>query len=191
MLVSAGHDILGAHQPLLKGGGHAPLNHDGLVLVPHGLEEVEVLHVPGPDLDDVHILEQRQLGHVHQLCHDGEPRLLPGHFQVLDARGPQALEGVGGGPGLEGPAPEHGGPAGLHRLGNGHHLLLALHGAGARHDGQGAAANLGVPHGDDSVLRMELPVGVFIGLLNPFHILDDVQRRNEVDVQLGGVPHQS
>ena len=44
------------------------------------------------------------------------------------------------GPGLEGAPPQHGGAAGLHRFGNGHHLLLALHRAGARHQGQIAAA---------------------------------------------------
>ena len=38
---------------------------------------------------------------------------------------------------------------------------------------------------------MELPVGVFIGLLDPLHILDDVQGGDEVDVQLGGVSHQA
>ena len=191
VLVAAGHDVLGAHQPLLIGGGHAPLDHDGLVLMAHGLEQVEVLHVPGADLDHVHVLEEGQLAQVHQLRHDGEAGLLPGHLQVLQTRGPQALEGVGGGPGLEGAPPQHGGAAGLHRFGNGHHLLLALHRAGARHQGQIAAADLGVAHLHHRVLRVELPVGILVGLLDPFHILHDVQGGNQVDVQLAGITHQS
>ena len=36
--IAAGHDVLGAHQPLLVGGGHAPFDHDGFVLMAYGLE---------------------------------------------------------------------------------------------------------------------------------------------------------
>ena len=38
ILIAAGHDVLGAHQPLLVGGGHAPFDHDGFVLMAYGLE---------------------------------------------------------------------------------------------------------------------------------------------------------
>ena len=50
---------------------------------------------------------------------------------------------------------------------------------------------MGVPHLDYRVLRVELPVGVLVGLLDPFHVLYDIQGGNQVDVQLGGVPHQA
>ena len=191
VLVAAGHDVFGAHQPLLVGGGHAAFDHDGLVLMAHGLQKVEVLHVPGADLDDVHVLEQGQLAQVHQLRDNGEAGLLPGHLQVLQTRGAQALEGVGGGAGLEGAAAQHGGAAGLDGLGDGHHLLLGLHGAGAGHDGQVAAADLGVAHLDHGVLGVELAVGVLVGLLDALDIIHDVQGGDQVDVQLGGVAHQA
>ena len=38
---------------------------------------------------------------------------------------------------------------------------------------------------------MELAVGVFVGLLHPLDVLHDVQRGDQVDVQLGGVAHQA
>ena len=157
----------------------------------HGLQKIKVLHVPGADLDHVHILEKRQLAQVHQLRDNGQARLLPGHLQILQARGAQALEGVGGGAGLEGTAPQHGGAAGLDGLGDGDDLLFGFHGAGTGHDGQVAAADLGVPHGDDRVLRMELAIGIFVGFLHPLDILHDVQSGDQVDVQLGGVAHQA
>ena len=50
---------------------------------------------------------------------------------------------------------------------------------------------MGVSHGDDGIPRVELPVGVFIGLLDPLHVLHDVQGGDEVGVQGGGVPHQA
>ena len=55
VLIAAGHDILGAHQPLLIGGGHAALDHDGLVLMTNGLQQIEVLHVAGTNLNHIYI----------------------------------------------------------------------------------------------------------------------------------------
>ena len=157
----------------------------------HRLEQIEVLHVSGADLNDVHILEQGQLGDVHQLGDNGQAGFRPGGLEILQAGFPQALEGVRGGTGLEGASPEHGGAAGLHRPGDGHHLFLALHRAGAGHDGQAPAADPGVPHRNHRILGVELPVGVLIRLLDPLHILHDVQSGDQVDVQLGGVAHQA
>ncbi len=157
----------------------------------HRLKKVKVLHIPGADLDDVHIPEEGQLGKVHQLGDDGQAGFLLGGPQVGKALLPQALEGVGRGTGLKGPAPEHGGPAGLYRLCDGHHLLLRFHRAGSRHDGEAAAANLGIAHLDDGILRVELAVGVFVGLLDPLYVLHNVQGGDEVNIQLGGVPHQA
>ena len=37
ILIAAGHDVFGAHQPLFIGGGHTTLDHHGLVLMAHGL----------------------------------------------------------------------------------------------------------------------------------------------------------
>ena len=76
-------------------------------------------------------------------------------------------------------------------LGDGHHLLLALHGAGTGHDGQGAAADLGVAHLHYGILRVELAVGVFVGFLDPLHVLHDIQGGDQVDIQLGGVAYQA
>ena len=157
----------------------------------HGFQKVEVLHVPGADLNHIHVLEEGQLAQVHQLRDDGEACLLLGHLQILQARGAQALEGVGRGAGLEGTAPEHGGAAGLDGLGDGHHLLLTLHGAGACHEGQVAAADLGVAHLHYGVLGVELAVGILVGLLDPLDVLHDVQRGDQVNVQLGSVAHQA
>ena len=131
------------------------------------------------------------MGHVHHLCDDGQAGLCPGGLQKLQTVLAQPLEGVGGGAGLESAAPEHGCTAGLHRLGNGHHLLLRLHRAGPGHNGQISSANLGVPHLDHGVLGVELPIGVFVGLLDPLHILHNVQGGDQVNVQLGGVAHQA
>lgn len=76
-----------------------------------------------------------------------------GLHQQVEARGAHALEGVGGGAGLERAAPEQGRAGGLHVLGHGADLRLALHRAGAGDHGEISPADLGVPHGDHRVLR--------------------------------------
>ena len=38
---------------------------------------------------------------------------------------------------------------------------------------------------------MELAVGVFVGFLDPLHVLHDIQGGDQVDIQLGGVAYQA
>ena len=191
LLIAAGHDVLGAHQELFEGVGEAPLEEDGLIRLAQLPEEVEVLHVPGPHLQDVHILKERQVHDAHDLRHDGKAGLLPGDLQKLQALGLQAGEIIGGGPGLEGAAPEHVRPGGLHGLGHGHDLLLRLHGAGARHHAEVAAADLDVSHLHHGVLGVELPVAALEGLRHPLHGVHDAKAPDEVHIHSRGVAHQA
>ena len=189
VLVASGHNVLRAHQQLLDGVGQAALQEDGLFGLAQLLQKLKVLHVPGTHLDDVHILEEGQVVGIHDLGDDGQAGLPLGLQQQLNAVGLQSLEVVGGGAGLEGAAPEHGGSGGLDALGHGDDLLLALHRAGAGNEGEVAVAHLQLllPHLDDGILRMEFPVGALEGLGHPLHPLDNVQTGDEVPVQLAGV----
>ena len=129
---------------------------------------------------------------VHDLGDDGQARGRLGLQQQPDALLVEALEGVGGGAGLEGPAPEDMRAAGLDGLGHGDDLLLRLHRAGAGHHQEVAAADFGpVGEGDDSVLLVELPVGVLVGLLDALDGLHNVQGQDALHVHPGGVPHQA
>ena len=58
VVVAPGHDVLGAHQQFFVGGAHAAFEEDRLVQFADCLEQVEVLHVAGADLDDVHVFEE-------------------------------------------------------------------------------------------------------------------------------------
>ena len=75
------------------------------------LEQVEVLHVPGADLEDVGVpLDELDLARVHDLGDDRHAELLAGGLEDLEAVLAQPLEAVGAGPGLERPAAEDVGP---------------------------------------------------------------------------------
>lgn len=76
-------------------------------------EHLEVLHIPGSDLDDHPLREQIEMGQAHQFGHDGEAGLLFCEEEELDPAVMQSLERVRRGPGLEGTAPQQPCPAGF------------------------------------------------------------------------------
>ena len=87
----------------------------GVRVRPHFLEQVEVLHVPGADLEDVGVaLDQLDLAGVHDLGDDRHAEPLAGGLEHLQAVLAEPLEAVRAGPRLEGPAAEHVGPGLAH-----------------------------------------------------------------------------
>ena len=125
---------------------------------------------------------------AHNLGDNGQAGFLLGLGEELQALGLHALEGVGGGAGLEGAAPEELGPGLLHAFGDAANLLLALHGAGPGNKGQPAAANLlAAGQGDDGVVGVELAVGLFVGLLHALDALHKILGLDILRVDGGGV----
>ena len=93
-VVAPGHDVLGAHEPLLNGGGQAPLEQDGLGGLAKLLEQVEVLHVPGSHLNHVHAhLEHLHVVGGHDLGDDGQAGGLLCLLEQADAVVYDALAG--------------------------------------------------------------------------------------------------
>ncbi len=71
--VAALGDVLRGHQPLLDGGVHAALEHDRLAHAADRLQQREVLHVAGADLQHVGVAgDQVHVGRVDHLGHDRE-----------------------------------------------------------------------------------------------------------------------
>ena len=191
VLVAVGHDVLGAHEQLLDGPRQAPLEEDGLVGLAQLLEHVEVLGVPGPHLDHVHLLKEVQVADVHELGDDGQAGGLLGLQQQADALGPQTLEVVGGGAGLEGAPPEEGRPGLLHLLGHEGDLPLGLHRAGPGDEGEVSPADGRRPGLDHGVLGVELAVDRLKGVGHPGDRLHNVQALDHLHVHLGGVADEA
>ncbi len=90
--VAALGDVLGGHQPFLDGGAHAPLEQHRLGRGAHRLQQREVLHVPGADLQHVGVGgDQVHAGRVDHLGHDREPGLGAHVGEDLQAGFAQAL----------------------------------------------------------------------------------------------------
>ncbi len=77
--IAAGHDVLRRQQKFLDRGGEASLQQDRFVVRTDLLEQLEILHVPGTDLNNVGLFEkQLDVSGVQNLAHDRKPRLLFG-----------------------------------------------------------------------------------------------------------------
>ena len=79
LVVALGEDVLGRHQELLERRGEAALQQHRLLRAARALEQREVLHVAGADLDRVGVaLDEVDAVGVDRLGDDGQPRLLAG-----------------------------------------------------------------------------------------------------------------
>ena len=87
VVVAFGHDVFSRHEPFFDGRAQAPLEQDRLARLTDGFEEVEVLHVPGPDLDDVDAIfeEDRQFVGRHDFRNDRQFRLAAGVAEHVEA----------------------------------------------------------------------------------------------------------
>ena len=109
-------------------------------------------------------------------------------LEQADAVVAHTLEGIGGGAGLEGAAPQGGGAAGLYRLGHPHNLRLALHRAGPGDHRQPVPAHAAaIGQLNHRVLRVVLPVGLLIGLRDPHDPLHAGQQGQLLLVDVLGV----
>ena len=119
-------------------------------------QQAEVLHVAGADLDDVGVFFHKIKGcKIHHFGHHRHTGFLANGGQNFKPFQTQSLEGVGGGAGFKGTAPENLRPAALYMPGNGQGLLQTFNGAGTGDHGQVAVADLNVADSDDGVLGFE------------------------------------
>ncbi len=133
-----------------------------------------------------------QLFNPHDFGDNGKASFLLGNTEQAKAFGAQTLEGVGGTSRLKGTATEQGSTAGLDAFCHFHDLLFSFHRARTGNQGQDAAAQLGiVADFDDGVFRVEFPVGIFIRLLDPLDIVNNVQGGDEGHVQTSGITNQA
>ena len=191
IVIAARHDVFGAHQPFLIGRGKTALQQHRLLLMTELFQQRKVLHIARTNLNDIHILERRQMLRVHDLGDNRQTGLLARDFQQLQPLEPHALKRIGRGARLESAAAEHGRAAFLDLLCNPDDLLLALDRARSRHERQRAAADLRIADTDDCRLRMKLFVCMLIGLLHALDILNNLKRRDQIRVDCSGIAHQS
>ncbi len=170
--VAALRDVLRGHEPLLVGRGHAALEHDRLAGAADGLEEREVLHVAGADLEHVGPLsDQRDVSGVDHLGHHGQARLGAYVGEDPQALLAQSLEGVRRGARLVGASSEQRRAGGLGHLRGLQRLLGRLDGARAGDEGERARPDRDVPDADRRRLGVVLPADELVGLGDPDDLL--------------------
>ena len=164
VLVTLGHNVLGAHHELFQRVGKAALEQHRLFLASNGFEQLKVLHIAGTHLDQVHVFKQGQVLGVHDLGHNGRTGGAARQLEQVQTLAAHTLKRVGGGAGLEGTAAQQGSACRLYPLGAVGDLLLALNAARPGDDRKVAAADLDTLHVDNAVVRVEFAVGLFVWL---------------------------
>ena len=192
LLIAARHDVLRAHQPLLDGRRQTALKQNRLANLTQLFQQVEILHVARADLNAVHLVHEGvNVVGGHQLGHDGQPGLLAGMAEHVQPLVCQSLEGVRGRARLERTTAQHRRARVLHRLRNGGNLLVALHGAGTRHNREFLAADNRVPDFDFARRGMERAVCLLERLGNLHDALDAVEGFQLVGVNAARVASQT
>ena len=107
LVVALAHDVFGGHQEFFERGGHAALQQHGLAQAAGALEQREVLHVAGADLDHVGLLvDQFQRFVVDGFGDDAHSEVVADFGHDLQGFDAEALKCVGRGARLVGAAAE-------------------------------------------------------------------------------------
>src|SRR5450759_3218363 len=177
--VSFCEDVLGREQELLQRGRHAALQENGLPRLSGLLQELEVLHVAGADLEAVRVMRHDlDVRGVENLRDDGKKGGLSRRRENLQAFLSEALKGVRRRARLVGAAAQQVRAARLHFLRDRERLLERLDRAGAGDDDDARAAHQNAPHRHDRVFGMEFARHELVGMRDAEN-LEDARKRLE------------
>src|SRR5580700_4713927 len=146
LLIADGEDVLGGAEPFVDGAREPALEQDRAIDLAELAQQVEVLHVPGPNLEHVdHLRHSPDLVHRHDLADDRHTRSPAGRGEQFETRPAESLEGVRRGPRLEHSTPQDLRARFANRTRGGVDLTSGLDGAWARHDEKPAATDQQIP----------------------------------------------
>ena len=144
VVIALAHNVLGGHQEFFQRRRDAALQQDGLAGASGALEQREILHVAGANLDDVGILlDQVERFVIHRFGDDEQAEALANFGHDLQPFFAQSLKRIRRGAGLVGAAAEELGSGASDALGDDECLFAALDAARAGDDGQAGASDGG------------------------------------------------
>ncbi len=142
VVVALAHDVLGRHEKFFERGGDAALQEDGPAGSSGALEQREVLHVSGADLDDISVLiDQIERFVIDGFGDDEQSEAVTDFGHDLEAFFSQSLKRIRRGTGFVSAAAEELGSGTSDALGGFKCLIASLNAAGAGDNGQVGASN--------------------------------------------------
>jgi len=177
------HDIFGGHEPFIDSGGEAALEENRFFRLAGQAQQGVVLHVPGANLDDIGVFFNcPEIFAIGSLGDDEQAGLAADFIQYLESFFAQALEGIGGGAGLEGTATKDFGAVLLDDSGDGERLLFTFHGTRASHNDRLAGADGDITDGYNGRVRVGLAADELVGFGDGDSFLDAFHSQ-----ELGGI----
>ncbi len=176
LIVAAGQYVFRGHEPFFQRGAHATFEQHRLARLRYPLEEREVLHIAGANLNDVDcLLNRRGMIGVHQLGNDADARALTSLLEDFQALQSHALERVRTGPRLERAGPQVADAAFHQELGAFEYGRLVLDRARTSDDRKRLRTYAAVRQIEDGVGRVHFAAGELIGLGDADALLDAFQ----------------
>ncbi len=142
VVIAFGEDVFGGHEKFVEGGRHAAFEQDGFFGAAGALEEREILHIAGADLDDVGVFLNEVEGFVVDGLGDNAEAVGSADFRKdFEALFTEALEAIGGSARLVCAAAEEPCAGFFDALGDGQALRFRFDSTGAGDEGNVIAAN--------------------------------------------------
>src|SRR5262245_8353071 len=176
-MVTAGHDVFRSQEKLFYGRRHSTLQQNRLLDLSQLLEQVEILHVSGPHLQDVGILEKhRNLSMIHDLRDDIHSLPTRCRVQQLETLLPGTLEALRRSARLECPAAHDLAPLLPHRFRCRLDLLLTFDRARAGHDHNIITSDSDPAHLHDGPFHSERAARQLVRLGDPYDLLHPIEK---------------
>src|ERR1017187_5975540 len=181
VVIAAGQDVLGGEQE----SRDAAVEQHGFGLLAEVAQQIEVLHIAGADLQDVHILrEEGNLGLVHDFADHQQAVAVGGGTEHLQALGAEALELIRRTAGLECTAADDAGAGAGGHLGALLDLVAVLQAARAGHHDDGIAADGEGADAHDGAAGPKGAAGEFVGRDDAVGFLDTVHDLEDGEIEI-------
>src|SRR6185369_11950610 len=188
MGVSLCKDVFGSGEELLQSGAHPPFQEDRFLYPPDFTEQIEVLHVPCANLEQIRgFCHQTNSIRAHDFGHYGKPRLFACLHKKFEPLLAQSLKGMRTGARFEGSAAQKVGSCFFYRPRRHEYLSFTLHSTGAcDYNRPLSLADFDTADFNYRVFRMKITRHKFIGFRNmdDLHYPRQVANGGVIDVPL-------
>ena len=189
--IAAGHNIFRTHQQFFHGVGQTALQQNYLISTSQFFQQIKVLHITRPYLNDIHLFIQIQVINIHNLGNDGHAGFFLGFQKQFDAFSFQPLEIIRRSAWFECATAQQIGSGRLDSLRHFQNLVMRFYRARACNKLEVSASDFMACNINYRIIRMELAVRTLKRIRNAFYRFNDFQSVQKINIYLAGIADQA